>query len=68
MIAARFLLTALLWGGGALMTALQAGVVPAPVSVAYRMTLVGGILLPAGRDSTIRHLLVYQGIGSTFAS
>jgi drug/metabolite transporter (DMT)-like permease len=45
---AQFLLTALLWGGGALMTAFQAGIVPAPVSVAYRMTLVGGILLLAG--------------------
>lgn len=43
----RFLLTAACWGGGALMTAFQLGVVPAPVSVGYRMTLVGALMLGA---------------------
>jgi drug/metabolite transporter (DMT)-like permease len=37
--------TALLWGGGALMTAWQVGTVAAPVSVAYRMAAAGALLL-----------------------
>lgn len=37
MNALLFALTALLWGGGALATALQAGVTPAAWSVALRM-------------------------------
>lgn len=48
MIAVEFILTTLLWGGGALMTAFQVGSVPAPVSVGYRMTLVGLSMLGAG--------------------
>jgi drug/metabolite transporter (DMT)-like permease len=48
LIAVEFILTALLWGGGALMTAFQVGSVPAPVSVGYRMTLVGLSMLGAG--------------------
>ena len=43
-----FALTALLWGGGALATAMQAGVTPAPWSVALRMVLAGFILLGYG--------------------
>ncbi|MCC8958215.1 DMT family transporter, partial [Bradyrhizobium sp. Pear77] len=49
MTAALFALTALLWGGGALATAMQAGVTPAPWSVALRMALAGLILLGYGR-------------------
>ncbi|WP_342722473.1 DMT family transporter [Bradyrhizobium sp. B097] len=49
MTAALFALTALLWGGGALATAMQAGVTPAPWSVALRMVLAGLILLGYGR-------------------
>ncbi|MEW6644429.1 MAG: DMT family transporter [Pseudomonadota bacterium] len=44
-----FALTALLWGGGALATAMQAGVTPAPWSVAFRMALAGLLLLGYGR-------------------
>ncbi|KJC51035.1 hypothetical protein UP09_03005 [Bradyrhizobium sp. LTSP885] len=44
-----FALTAMLWGGGALATAMQAGVTPAPWSVALRMALAGLILLGYGR-------------------
>lgn len=44
-----FALTALLWGGGALATAMQAGVTPAPWSVALRMALAGVLLLGYGR-------------------
>ncbi|QOZ34863.1 DMT family transporter [Bradyrhizobium sp. CCBAU 53421] len=49
MTAMLFALTALLWGGGALATAMQAGVTPAPWSVALRMVLAGLILLGYGR-------------------
>ena len=49
MTAALFALTAMLWGGGALATAMQAGVTPAPWSVALRMALAGLILLSYGR-------------------
>jgi len=49
MTAALFALTALLWGGGALATAMQAGVTPAPWSVALRMVVAGLILLGYGR-------------------
>ncbi|WP_298364125.1 DMT family transporter [uncultured Bradyrhizobium sp.] len=49
MTAVLFALTALLWGGGALATAMQAGVAPAPWSVALRMVLAGLILLGYGR-------------------
>ncbi|MCS3448864.1 MULTISPECIES: DMT family transporter [Bradyrhizobium] len=49
MTALLFALTALLWGGGALATAMQAGVTPAPWSVALRMMLAGVILLGYGR-------------------
>ncbi|WP_375780559.1 DMT family transporter [Bradyrhizobium sp. ma5] len=49
MTAALFALTALLWGGGALASAMQAGVTPAPWSVALRMVLAGLILLGYGR-------------------
>ncbi|WP_420971037.1 DMT family transporter [Bradyrhizobium sp. B120] len=49
MTAVLFALTALLWGGGALATAMQAGVTPAPWSVALRMVLAGLILLGYGR-------------------
>lgn len=49
MTAALFALTALLWGGGALATAMQAGVTPAPWSVALRMVLAGLILVGYGR-------------------
>ena len=45
MTAALFALTALLWVGGALATAMQAGVTPAPWSVALRMALAGLILV-----------------------
>jgi drug/metabolite transporter (DMT)-like permease len=48
LVVLEFILTALLWGGGALMTAFQVGSVPAPVSVGYRMTLVGLAMLGAG--------------------
>jgi drug/metabolite transporter (DMT)-like permease len=53
MTVALFALTALLWGGGALATALQAGVTPAPWSVALRMALAGLLLLIYGR---VRHV------------
>lgn len=49
MNALLFALTALLWGGGALATALQAGVTPAAWSVALRMALAGVLLLGYGR-------------------
>jgi drug/metabolite transporter (DMT)-like permease len=49
MTAVLFALTAMLWGGGALATAMQAGVTPAPWSVALRMALAGLILLGYGR-------------------
>lgn len=49
MTAALFALTALLWGGGALATAMQAGVTPAPWSVALRMALAGLILVGYAR-------------------
>ena len=49
MTALLFALTAMLWGGGALATAMQAGVTPAPWSVALRMALAGLILLGYGR-------------------
>ncbi|MCP1833685.1 drug/metabolite transporter (DMT)-like permease [Bradyrhizobium sp. USDA 4532] len=49
MTALLFAVTALLWGGGALATAMQAGVTPAPWSVALRMVLAGVILLGYGR-------------------
>lgn len=45
MTAALFAASALLWGGGALMSALQAGIVPAPVSVSYRMAIAALLLL-----------------------
>ncbi|MCA6123677.1 DMT family transporter [Bradyrhizobium sp. WSM 1704] len=48
MTALLFALTALLWGGGALATAMQAGVTAAPWSVALRMALAGVILLGYG--------------------
>jgi len=48
MTALLFALTAMLWGGGALATAMQAGVTPAPWSVALRMTLAGLLLLGYG--------------------
>ncbi len=48
MTAVLFALTALFWGGGALATALQAGVTPAPWSVALRMALAGSLLLGYG--------------------
>jgi drug/metabolite transporter (DMT)-like permease len=54
LIIVEFILTALLWGGGALMTAFQVGSVPAPVSVGYRMTLVGLLMLGAGGLAGIR--------------
>lgn len=44
-----FALTALLWGGGALATAMQAGITPASWSVALRMALAGLLLLGLGR-------------------
>ncbi|WP_193188900.1 DMT family transporter [Nisaea sediminum] len=40
-----FALSALIWGTGAYVTTLQAGPVPAPVSVAYRMLLLAGFML-----------------------
>jgi drug/metabolite transporter (DMT)-like permease len=40
-----FALASLLWGGGALAAAMQAGVTPAPWSVALRMALAGLLLL-----------------------
>jgi len=49
MTALLFALTAMLWGGGALATAMQAGVTPAPWSVALRMVLAGLILLGYGK-------------------
>jgi drug/metabolite transporter (DMT)-like permease len=49
MTALLFALTAMLWGGGALATAMQAGVTPAPWSVALRMALAGLILLGYAR-------------------
>lgn len=48
MTAVLFGSTALLWGTSAIVTALQAGIVPAPVSVAYRMILVCGCMLVLG--------------------
>jgi drug/metabolite transporter (DMT)-like permease len=48
MTAVLFALTALFWGAGALATALQAGVTPAPWSVALRMALAGILLLGYG--------------------
>lgn len=45
MTAALFATSVLLWGGGALMSALQAGIVPAPVSVSYRMAAAAVLLL-----------------------
>lgn len=53
MTAVLFALTALLWGGGALATALQAGTMPAPWSVALRMALAGVLLLGYGQ---VRHV------------
>ncbi|MGO4715716.1 DMT family transporter [Bradyrhizobium sp. 2TAF24] len=44
-----FAITALLWGGGALATAMQAGITPASWSVALRMALAGMLLLGYGR-------------------
>lgn len=44
-----FALTALLWGGGALATAMQAGATPAPWSVALRMVLAGLLLFGYAR-------------------
>ncbi|WP_022720166.1 DMT family transporter [Rhodopseudomonas sp. B29] len=49
MTALLFALTALLWGGGAQATAMQAGVTPAAWSVAMRMTLAGVLFLGYGR-------------------
>lgn len=40
-----FVFTALLWGGGALATAFQAGPVPALVSVGYRMVTAGLLMM-----------------------
>ncbi|UUX51345.1 DMT family transporter [Nisaea acidiphila] len=40
-----FALSALIWGTGAYVTTLQAGPVPVPVSVAYRMLLLAGFML-----------------------
>ncbi|MEN2988964.1 EamA family transporter [Tistrella sp. BH-R2-4] len=40
-----FMFTALLWGGGALATAFQAGPVPALVSVGYRMVTAGLLMM-----------------------
>lgn len=40
-----FALSALIWGTGAYVTTLQAGPVPVPVSVAYRMLLMAGFML-----------------------
>lgn len=54
MTIAMFALTALLWGCGALMTAFQNGIVPAPVSVAYRMAAAGLLLLSWSRINHIR--------------
>lgn len=48
-----FALTALIWSGGALATALQAGVTPAPWSVAVRMALAGLILLGYGQTQAV---------------
>ncbi|WP_343714687.1 DMT family transporter [Inquilinus sp.] len=48
MTALLFLATALLWGGGALATALQAGPVAATVSVGYRMAAAGLLMLALG--------------------
>ncbi|KWV58357.1 hypothetical protein AS156_34765 [Bradyrhizobium macuxiense] len=48
MTAVLFALTAMLWGGGALATAMQASVTSAPWSVALRMALAGLILLGYG--------------------
>ncbi|MDF1793554.1 MAG: DMT family transporter [Thalassobaculaceae bacterium] len=45
MTAALFAVSALLWGGGALASVLQAGLVPAPVSVSYRMAIAALVLL-----------------------
>ncbi|MBR0757979.1 DMT family transporter [Bradyrhizobium jicamae] len=48
MTSVLFGLTALLWGGGALATALQAGVTPAPWSVAIRMAVAAMCLFGYG--------------------
>ena len=40
-----FISTALLWGGGALATAFQAGPVPAVVSVGWRMVAAGLLMM-----------------------
>lgn len=48
MTALLFAFTALLWGGGALAAAMQAGVMPAAWSVAFRMALAGVLLLGYG--------------------
>ena len=45
MTAILFGISALLWGGGALASAMQAGTVAAPVSVSYRMAIVAVTLL-----------------------
>lgn len=44
-----FVLTSLMWGGGALATAMQAGVTPAPWSVALRMGVAGVLMLGVGK-------------------
>ncbi|WP_063533159.1 DMT family transporter [Burkholderia sp. MSMB1589WGS] len=49
MTALLFGLTALLWGGGALATAMQAGATPVLWSVSMRMALAGVLLLGYGR-------------------
>lgn len=48
-----FALTALLWGGGALATAMQAGVTPAAWSVALRMGLASLLLFGYGRTTGV---------------
>ncbi len=65
-----FALTGLLWGGGALATAMQAGVTAAPWSVALRMALAGLLLLGYGRARDVpliipkgdRVFVVMQGV------
>lgn len=54
MTALLFLATALLWGGGALATALQAGPVAATVSVGYRMAVAGLLMLALGAATGAR--------------
>jgi drug/metabolite transporter (DMT)-like permease len=58
----QFISTALLWGGGALMTAFQVGSVPAPVSVGYRMTLVGIAMLGASAVAGSRLRLAREDV------